>query len=400
MKCFRGIPVSLCLLAALTPSTAWAQQQRTTFDVYGFVMVDIGYSAKQNDPLWFDVIRPTKLPAFANEFGEDGRVYFSVRQTRFGVKSSTPTPKGTLFTQFEFEMYGTGADAGQTTIRLRHAYAELGKVGAGQYWSPFMDIDIFPNTVEYWGPNGMVFFRNVQLRFMPIKGDTRLTIALERPGASADQGVYADRIELAGVAARFPLPDVSAEYRIGRKWGYIEFAGILRYLKWDDPTPTPTNLEGDAVGYGINVTSNIKAGKQNVIRLGVVAGAGVQNYMNDAPADVGTRANPGNPTTPIVGEALPLLGISAFVDHTWNDKFSSAIGYSGLYIDNSPQQTGDAFKAGHYVLANLMHYPARNVMLGGELQWGQRINHFDGFKSEDFRIQFSFKYNFAIQVAR
>ena len=29
-------------------------------------------------------------------------------------------------------MFGVGADAGQTTIRLRHAYGELGKFGAGQ----------------------------------------------------------------------------------------------------------------------------------------------------------------------------------------------------------------------------------------------------------------------------
>ena len=31
-----------------------------------------------------------------------------------------------------------------------------------------MDLDVFPNSLEYWGPNGMVFFRNVQLRWMPI----------------------------------------------------------------------------------------------------------------------------------------------------------------------------------------------------------------------------------------
>ena len=25
-----------------------------------------------------------------------------------------------------------------------------------------MDPDVFPNSLEYWGPTGMVFFRNVQ----------------------------------------------------------------------------------------------------------------------------------------------------------------------------------------------------------------------------------------------
>ncbi len=401
MKHFRGIPVGLSLLAAFAPITASAQQQRSTFEVYGFIMTDIGYSAKQNDPLWFDVIRPTKLPAFANEFGEDGRMYFSVRQTRFGVKSSTPVAGlGSLFTQFEFELFGTGADAGQTTIRLRHAYAELGQFGAGQYWSPFMDIDVFPNTVEYWGPTGMVFFRNVQFRWMPIKGDTRMTIALERPGASGDQGVYSDRIELDGIVPRFPLPDLSAEYRLGRPWGYIEFAGIVRYIKWDDVLADAFELGGDATGYGLNVSSNIKVGKQNVVRVAVVVGAGIQNYMNDATVDVAIVDNPGNATTPVLGEAVGMVGLTAFLDHTWNDRFSSAIGYSMITNDNTPQQDPDAFKAGHYVVANLMHYPAKNVMLGGELQWGQRVNHTDGFKSEDFRIQFSFKYNFSAQLGR
>ena len=80
---------------------------------------------------------------------------------------------------------GTGDDAGQTTFRLRHIYGSWGPILAGQTNSVFMDIDTFPNTVEYWGPNGMAFFRNVQLRYMPIKGDSRVTIALERPGASA-----------------------------------------------------------------------------------------------------------------------------------------------------------------------------------------------------------------------
>jgi hypothetical protein len=104
------------------------------------------------------------------------------------VKSSIPTALGDLKTIFEFELFGVGVDAGQTTFRLRHAYGELGHFGAGQTWSPFMDIDVFPNSLEYWGPNGMPFFRNLQVRWMPIMGRSNVVIAVERPGASADGG--------------------------------------------------------------------------------------------------------------------------------------------------------------------------------------------------------------------
>ena len=82
-----------------------------------------------------------------------------------------------------------------------------------------MDGDVFPNTVEYWGPNGMVFYRNVQLRWTPIQGDSSLVFALERPGASGDSGKYSDRIELQNIKGHFPYPDFTAHYRYGRGVG-------------------------------------------------------------------------------------------------------------------------------------------------------------------------------------
>jgi hypothetical protein len=66
-----------------------------------------------------------------------------------------------------------------------------------------------------------------------------------------------------------------------------------------------------------------------------------------------------------------------------------------LDIDNSNGQIPAAFRRGHYALGNLLFYPVENVMIGGEFQWGRRENFLDGFHSDDFRIQFSFRYNFS-----
>jgi hypothetical protein len=377
---------------------AFAQDETKTkkFEIYGFAMMDAGYNFKQIQSDWFDVLRPTKLPAYANQYGTDGNTFFSVRQTRLGFKGWYPTDMGELKTIFEFEMFGTGVDAGQTTIRLRHAYGELGQWGAGQYWSPFMDIDVFPNTVEYWGPNGMVFFRNVQVRWMPIQGDTRMTIALERPGASADLGNYADRIELSHVAPRFQYPDLSAEYRLGQSWGYVELAGILRSIKWDDQAKSDTSdFSGSVTGWGLNLSSNIKAGDDNILRLQAVYGEAIENYFNDAPVDIGAQKNPGNSKTPLTGKALPALGIVAFLDHNWNDKFTSSVGFSMVKITNSDGQAPDAFKQGQYAVGNLLYSPVKSAMMGVEFQWGSRDNYSDGWSTSDTKIQFSFKYNFS-----
>ena len=390
------IVLAFITMCSFISVTAQEEEKKKTMEIYGFIMMDAGYNFDQIHPDWFDVVRPTKLPSFKNEYGTDGNFFFSVRQTRLGFKNYFETPLGELKTHFEFEMFGTGVDAGQTTMRLRHAYAELGKFGAGQYWSPFMDIDVFPNTVEYWGPTGMAFFRNVQVRYMPIQGDSRLTIALERPGASADQGEYAGRIELASVKPRFPLPDLSAEYRHAGKWGYVELAGIARKMEWEDQNTTGPDLSGDALGWGLNLSTNIKIGKKVTFRGSALYGEGVQNYMNDAPVDVGIR-NTGISSMPIEGVALPVTGLVGFFDINWNEKFSTAIGYSSIDIENSNGQTNDAFKKGQYIVGNLLYYPVKNAMMGIEFQYGDRENFnatANTFSPSITKVQFSFKYNF------
>jgi hypothetical protein len=366
-----------------------------TFEIYGFAMLDIGHDFKQINPNWSDTMRVTRLPSLKNEFGRDHNTFAGVRQSRLGVRSTTPTTLGDLKTTFEFELFGTGVDEGQTTFRLRHAYGELGAWGAGQTWSPFMDPDVFPNSLEYWGPTGMVFFRNVQVRWMPLLGEHDFMVALERPGASGDQGVYEDRVELDGIKGRFPMPDISAAYKYNRDWGYLRAAGMLRLIKWDDMVDDQFDLSDGATGWGINLSSNLKPTPSDTIRLQFVFGEGIQNYMNDSPADVGIVNDVGNATAPIRGEPLPIVGLVAFVDHTWNQKFSSTFGYSMTDTDNTEGQSPDAYKRGHYMLGNLLYYPAPNVMVGGELQWGRRENFSDGFTSDGVKAQFSFKYNFS-----
>ena len=391
----RWLVPALLVLAAAAPVRA--QDGKTTMEVYGFAMLDIGHNFDSIAPNWSDTMRVTRLPSFEGEYGKDHSTFAGVRQSRLGVKTSTTTPLGDLKTTFEFELFGVGVDEGQTTFRLRHAYGELGAFGAGQTWSPFMDPNVFPNSLEYWGPTGMVFYRNVQFRWMPVRGDnTNVTIALEKPGASGDGGTFADRIELQNLAGRFPLPDLTGQVTTGGGWGYVRAAGALRRMNWDDTLEDQFDLSGDATGWGLNLSSNLNfREKKDVVRLQYVFGEGIQNYMNDAPVDVGLIFQPGNAVTPISGEALGITGLVAFLDHTWSTRWASSVGYSRTDIDNSEGQAPNAYKKGDYALVNLLFTPVPNVMMGGELQWGRRENFSDGFSSEAFKVQFSFKYNFS-----
>src|SRR6476659_2787943 len=48
----------------------------TTFEIYGFAMLDAGYQFGSNHPDWFDTLRVTQLPSFKDQYGEGGKTYW------------------------------------------------------------------------------------------------------------------------------------------------------------------------------------------------------------------------------------------------------------------------------------------------------------------------------------
>ena len=170
---------------------------------------------------------------------------------------------------------------------------------------------------------------------------------------------------------------------------------MFRKIAWDDVLDDGLDLSGDAVGWGINLSSILKLSKASTIRLQYVFGEGIQNYMNDSPVDIGIVNRQQNVLRPFEGEPIPITGLVAYLDHSWNEHFSTSFGYSNQYNDNTDGQAPDSFKDGHYVSGNLLYYPVPGVMVGGELMWGKRVNFSDGFEADDVKAQFAFKYNFS-----
>lgn len=365
-------------------------------EFFGQLVSDGIYDFNVVNPNFFDVLRPSQLPSFQNEFGPNGHSWFSVRPTRVGTRLTVPTDAGEIKGIFDWDLFGSGPNAGRTTFNLVRAYAELGRFGAGQFDSPFMDIDVFPNSLEYWGPTGIVFFRNIQFRYMPIQGESRVTIALERPGASADRGDLDDHLDLTNVVGRFPIPNLTANGRLGEKWGYVQLGGILRWIFWDDLVRTDTlNRSGHLTAWGLNASSNVKTRAHDALKLEITYGEGIQDYM-DAPFDVGLQFRTGGGVPLARAVTLPVFAGLAFYDHSWNDKLSSSVGWSGLRVSNSNGQSALAYHAGQYALANLLYTPAADVMVGGELQWGRRWNAFDDFRPNDFRVQLTARFNYSL----
>ena len=77
---------------------------------------------------------------------------------------------------------------------------------------------------------------------------------------------------------------------------------------------------------------------------------------------------------PIKGEPLPVFGVVAFLDHNWNKQFSTQPATPSINICNYQRKLAADFHQGHYALTNLLYYPTKNVMMGGEFQFGRRVN--------------------------
>lgn len=386
--------------ASATPPGS-TKTSKLSATVYGFAMTDAIYDFERVDPDWQDTLRITTIPTNSGIYGNDGDFVFSVRQSRLGVKGDYGPD---ITYKLEGELYGVGVDEGQTTLRLRHAWATYKNFGMGQTWSNFMDIDIFPNTIDYWGPVGMVFYRNKQARYTFPMGEDEFSISIEDPGTALTVGRFrdTDNCDLPSAPpdcastgstadelfqSYNDVPDFAARYRDNGDFGHYQMAGILRKLGYER---LDTGNQDEEYGWGINASAGIKTWGTDVLKLQVAYGEGIGNYMNDGGLDIAPDSTEIETTE---AEAVPTLGISAYYDHYWNDEWSTSVGWSLIDLETSDGQSPTEFEKGQIAQINLLHYPTDHVMLGGEVIWGERED-INGNIGSDYRVQFSLKVDF------
>jgi hypothetical protein len=178
----------------------------------------------------------------------------------------------------EFDFFGTGDNEGKVTPRLRHVYGTWGPLLIGQTNTLFMDIDTFPNVVDYWGPTGMAFVRNPQIRWTAVNDDHhRFAVALENPTDDIDPGQIRELDPALGAAisAHETLPDLTAQYRYTDTWGHVQGALVLRDLGFETPGAPNNGPHDHLFGWGVDLTSSIEFGERDKLLLGLVYGHGI-----------------------------------------------------------------------------------------------------------------------------
>ena len=177
---------------------------------------------------------------------------------------------------------------------MLNAWAELGAFGAGQTDTLFMDIDTFPNTIDYWGPSGMVYLRNPQVRYTPVRREgMKVAFSLEAPNSAIDTGKVADRRPGArrGITGHNRYPDLVGNVRLDRDWGHFQAAA--------HPAPASASRPGQPRRRAFRRRDRLRpeperplqhAGGNRVVGQ-IVYGRGIASYMNDGGVDLAPDAS-------------------------------------------------------------------------------------------------------------
>ena len=392
-----GAPV---VAPELKPVNLVPDVNKARLEIHGAVQLDAIYDLNKVDPNWEGTLRPSKIPVECPPVGTDpgcgknGVTNFNVRATNLDIKGFLPTDMGEVKTELAFDLWG-GADQGQVRFRLTQAWGSFGPYLFGYTNSLFMDGDVFPNTIDFWGPSGMMFLRDPQIRWTPYdQGGLKLAVALEDPEAAIDEGKLDNDIAPnLNVVATSRYPDITGQVRAYGPWGHVQLAGVARWISFDNPTGIGGNPANTIFGWGGNLTTKIKTFGDDAIKGQIAYGNGIAAYSNDCCLDLA-------PNVPVTiggplphAEALPLLNWLVYYDHWWSKQWSSSIGFSQNRQTNSAGELDTDQHLGSYASANLLFYPMQNVMVGVEALWGERIN-INGAMGQDQRIQFSTRVKF------
>ncbi len=343
-----------------------------------------------------------------------GAWQFHARQSRFFIRTWTPTDWGELATHFEGDFFGLDINSADIApeFRLRHAYGRLGPVLAGQTWTTWMPIFAGAETLDFGGAASAIFVRQTQVRythnfggglFMDFAIENPVRRGLPPPFAGEAQGSGGGQTFIsttgAGIGAiganRIPDFVLTAYYNMPK--GRIWIGGIFRQLEFD----TGTGAGADsAFGWGVSVagafviTKKIRMGFQGVI------GRGVYSYFNGSAPDavINTAANGGQ------GDVDPVLVWGGYVwgQYRWTDTIRSTVMWSYLKVDindslpsgvNAAAFTTQRVESIQQAFVNLIWSPVPQVNIGIEYSWTQQ-NNFGGPNFTGNRIHIAFQYSF------
>ena len=311
--------------------------------------------------------------------GADGQTNFCINTSRLTFESRTPTRFGRLTTFLSGDLYGDALSASPEP-RVRQAYGELegalwgGDLLVGQAWGTYVDLDAWPDILDFEGPGSAIAYRQPMVRWSKALADhVDLRIALEQPGNGAVQD--------ADPLTRWP--DLVGTLKWSHGGGHLRAAGLVRDLRASAADGRPAS----ATGWGLAGSGKVILPAKSSFLFEASFGEGVGGYFNDIQT-IGVY----DPATPSL-ELVPLFAYYLAFDHSWSHTLSSSVLYAALDFDNLESQPEDEGENTGYISLNLIWRPITALMFGAEFLSGERRDK-SGAEGTDNRLQLSGRFSF------
>lgn len=328
---------------------------------------------------------PSSIPV-PGEPGWDGgeRSTMHAKGTRLSLELRRPVMYGgTLRVYNEYDFFDDSA-SNAMRFRARHFYGQAWNFLVGQTFSAFMDVDAFPDVVDYQGPNGFINRRQPQIRYThPIyEGSGRLQVfaSLEQPDASIDTDTEAFPGDSSVVNH---IPDGVVGFRWEGASGHLQGAGLFRELSFE----TDNGPGQETFGWGMSLAGALNVLRHDKISAQIAYGEGMARYVNDLGGEgLDAALDDGRL------EAIPVLAAMVGYTHQWSEHWRSTISGGYVHVD-APDALGRfTIERTLYGSANLIWQPTTSFRMGLEYLYGSKET-LDGSERDAHRFNFVVRYD-------
>ncbi len=221
----------------------------TSVQLYGNACFDLVYDGVQPGGVMSGI---TGAGAVTDNASPKSQWDMTMDESRFGMRTFTPTSMGDVKTRFELDFLGTNKDSegsvpwahpisGETKnlAHVRQMYGEWNGWLFGKADNNFEDPDGSPNYIDW---DGLVADwygcgRNLQLRYTAnFDPKTTLAVAIDRNDLNTIGGTNPTAYAKTGASHSIP-GSLTARLTYADNWGHIAFAGA--YTKYEQFGSTP-----------------------------------------------------------------------------------------------------------------------------------------------------------------
>jgi hypothetical protein len=290
--------------------------------------------------------------------GEQFHMNANATQLRLDVRA--PELGGDFRFYYQNDFFGSGSDTGDMKYRVQHIYGQFYGFKAGFTYGVWEDPDSWPDTVDYEGPNAVIFARRPVAQYTVAWNENwNTTFGVEKPDIYVDLNSGPN----AGGNMLTPMPDLGFNTRYEKAGlGHLQFSTMFRDLGAKDDAGRVQHV----FGWGVNLSAGIDLTKNDSMQLLGVYGEGVGGMGNDTSflnSDAAFKADGSL-------EALPYWSAVVGFTHRWNEQFRSTVTYGYVNLDNASGQSATFYHTSQYASANIVWQLRKHLSIGLEGLYG------------------------------